>query len=204
MRVRAIVLAAGSATRFGSPKLLADLEGRPVLQHVLDAAEAAGFDDAIVVLGDEHAATERMVRIVRQRIVVNPRPSDGLSSSLRLGLAAAAEDADAEGALVLLGDQPRITPATIDAVLEAAEGSDRPFVRARYATDGAPNPVFVRRSAWPDALGVDGDRGLGPLLAARPHEVLSIDVEGSNPDVDTPTDLARLAAEPVTTAEART
>ena len=186
MKVTAIVLAAGSATRFGSPKLLADLDGRPVLRHVLDAAEAAGLDDAIVVLGDEHAAMERTIGTRRHRVVVNPRPADGLSSSLRIGLAAAAADPDAEAAIVLLGDQPRITPAIIRAVLDAAATTDRPFVRARYATDGAPNPVLVRRTAWADAETLAGDRGLGPLLAARPQDVLSVDVEGANPGLMSP------------------
>jgi molybdenum cofactor cytidylyltransferase len=197
VRVVAIVLAAGASTRFGSPKLLALLEGKPVLQHVLDAVDAAGLDDVVVVLGDGHEATERAIAWRRQRRMVNPRPQDGLSSSLRVGLDAAAEDPQAEAVIVLLGDQPAVRPGTIRAVLQAAESSDRPFVRARYAHDGAPNPVLVRRSAWAGAAGLEGDRGLGPLLAAHPERVVAVDAEGANPDVDTPEDLERLAHDAV-------
>ena len=68
--------------------------------------------------------------------------------------------------------------------------TDRPFVRPRYAADGAPNPVLVRRDAWALAAGLDGDRGLGPLLAGRPDLVHAVPVDGANPDVDTPADLA--------------
>jgi len=193
VRVVAVVLAAGASTRFGSPKLLADLDGRPVLQRVLDAIASAGVDDVVVVLGDGLAETERAIAWRRQRRVVNPKPADGLSSSLRVGLGAAAEDPAVEAAVVLLGDQPAVRPEAIQAVIRAASETYLPFVRARYARDGAPNPVLIRRVAWPEAAALDGDRGLGPLLAAHPDRVQAVDVDGANPDVDTPADLEYLA-----------
>lgn len=192
MRTVAIVLAAGSASRFGSPKLLAPLAARPLLQHALDALAAAGVDDVAVVLGDKHADIEASIAWRGERRVINERPGDGLSSSLRVGFDAAAEDAGVEAVLVLLGDQPLIRPETIRCVLEAATANPAVFVRARHAADGAPNPVLVRRAAWAMAAGVSGDRGLGPLLAARPELVLEVAVEGASPDVDTPADLAAM------------
>lgn len=193
MNVVTIVLAAGASTRFGSSKLLAPLGDRPVLQHTLDALAAAGQRDVVVVLGDDASEVEARITWRAERRRVNPRPMDGLSSSLRIGLDAAAEDPAADAVLVVLGDQPAIAPAAIRAVLEAGEASDRPLIRARYPGDGAPNPVLVRRSAWVLAAGLDGDRGLGPLMAARPELVAEVAVEGANPDVDTPADLARLS-----------
>jgi molybdenum cofactor cytidylyltransferase len=192
VRVVAIVLAAGFSSRFGSPKLLAPLAGRPVLQHVLDALAAAGVDDVAVVLGDEHEAAVAAIAWRGERRVVNERPGDGLSSSLRVGLDAAAEDAGAEAVLVVLGDQPALRPRAIRSVIGAAEANPALFVRARHAADGAPNPVLVRRAAWAMVAGLSGDRGLGPLLAARPELVLEVAVEGASPDVDTPDDLAIL------------
>ena len=192
MKLVAVVLAAGASSRFGSQKLLADLAGRPVLAHVLDALAAAGLDDVVVVLGDERRAIEAAITWRGERRVTNQRPRDGLSSSVRVGLDAAAEDDRAAAVLVVLGDQPALRPGTIRAVIEAAEGSAAPFACARYAADGAPNPVLVRREAWAMAAGLSGDRGLGPLLAARPELVLAVPVEGANPDVDTPADLAAL------------
>ena len=194
MRVMAIVLAAGSSSRFGSPKLLAPLAGRPLLQHALDALAAAAVDDVAVVLGDEQAEVVRAIAWRGERRVVNERPGDGLSSSLRAGLDAAAEDAGVEAVLVVLGDQPTLRPETIRRVVEAAEASPALFVRARHAVDGAPNPVLVRRAAWAAAAGLSGDRGLGPLLAERPELVLDVPVDGASPDVDTPGDLAALEA----------
>ena len=191
MRVVAIVLAAGASRRFGSPKLLAPLAGRPVLQHVLDAVAASPVGDVVVVLGDGASAIETAIEWRTERRAVNPRPQDGLSSSLRVGLDAAAEDPLAEAALVILGDQPSVRPAVIRAVIAAAANVPEPIIRARYSDDEAPNPVLIRRPAWALAAGLDGDRGLGPLLAHRPELVGEVAVDGRNPDIDTPADLAR-------------
>jgi molybdenum cofactor cytidylyltransferase len=195
--VVAVVLAAGASSRFGSPKLLAPLRGRPLLQHALDAVAAAGIDDVVVVLGADARAIEAAISWRGERRAVNERPEDGLSSSLRVGLDAAVEVPGADAALVVLGDQPAIRPDAIRAVLDAGAGPDAAhaqFVRARYRGDPAPNPVLVRRSAWALAAGLDGDRGLGPLMANRPELVAEVSVVGSNPDVDTPADLAAAAA----------
>jgi molybdenum cofactor cytidylyltransferase len=166
-----------------------------VLQHVLDAVAAAGLDDVVVVLGDAAAALEAGIGWRGERRVINPRPQDGLSSSLRVGLDGVTEWLPAaEAALIVLGDQPALRPAVVRAVVEAAAADPSPqFVRARYARDAAPNPVLVRRSAWSLAAGLVGDRGLGPLLADRPDLVLAVDVDGVNPDIDTPADLIAAA-----------
>lgn len=192
MKVTAIVLAAGASRRFGSPKLLARLAGRPVLERVLDAAAAAGLMDVVVVLGTDSAAVIDAVTWRTERIRVNPRPMDGLSSSLRIGLDVAAEDPTVDAVLVLLGDQPSVRPEVIAAVLAAAETSAQPIVRVRYADDDAPNPVLIRRVAWALAAGLSGDRGLQPLLAERADLVAEVGAPGSNPDIDTPEDLARV------------
>ena len=197
MTVVALVLAAGASSRFGSPKLIAPLGGRPVLQHALDALAAAGVADVVVVLGTDADHIERAIGWRGERRVVNPRPEDGLSSSLRVGLDAAAEVPGTDAVLVLLGDQPAVQPAVIRGVIAAAAapGAEHAlFIRPRYPADPAPNPVLVRRSAWALAAGLDGDRGLGTLLAARRELVHEVRVEGANPDVDTPADLAAVAA----------
>ena len=141
-----------------------------------------------------------------ERRTVNPRPADGLASSLRCGLDAAVEVPGTDAVLVVLGDQPAVSADVIRAILVAtadpATGS-APFLRARYAHDPAPNPVLVRRSAWALAAGLDGDRGLGALLASRPDLVVSVEAPGDNPDIDTPADLAALARRGTPTAEAR-
>lgn len=192
MNVLAVVLAAGASRRFGAPKLLAALDGRPILEHVLDAVAEAGLMDVVVVLGEHAAAIKDAVTWRMERIEINSRPGDGLSSSLRIGLDAAAEDRTVDAVLVLLGDQPAVRPDVIRAVLAAAETSPQPIVRVRYADDEAPNPVLVRRAVWALAAGLSGDRGLGPLLVERADLVAEVAAPGTNLDIDTPEDLARV------------
>ena len=186
--VTAVVLAAGSASRFGSVKLLAPLNGRPVLQHVLDALDAAGVSDVVVVLGTDAEAIEAAIGWRSERRVTNPDPGRGLSSSVGVGLEAVPEHAAA--ALIVLGDQPAISPATIRTLLDQPDDKDRPVVVARYADDSARNPVLLGRAAFPVVAEATGDRGLGPVLAAHPELAREVTVQGSNPDVDTPADLA--------------
>jgi molybdenum cofactor cytidylyltransferase len=193
VRTVALVLAAGAGSRFGGRKLLARVEGRPILAHVLDALATSPVDATVVVLGDDADAIETAIRWRGERRVRNPRPQDGLASSLRVGLDAVAEEpVRADAVLVVLGDQPDLRPDVVATVVAAAGDTDHPFVRPRYAGDAAPNPVLVRRAAWALAAGLEGDRGLGRLIAERQDLVQEVPVHGSNPDVDTPRDLVRL------------
>lgn len=190
MRTAGVVLAAGAGSRFGGRKLLASLAGRPVLQHVLDAFAAAGVAEVVVVLGTDAPAIEAAIAWRHERRVVNPRPSAGLSSSLRLGLEALeALGAEVEVALVALGDQPLTRPETIREIAATAARVEQPVVVPRYVGDGARHPVAIRRSAWTLAMETAGDLGLGPILSAHPELVAVVDVAGENPDVDTPADL---------------
>ena len=203
MRFAAVVLAAGHGRRFGGHKLLAPLEGRPVLEHVLAAVAAVAPAATIVVLGADAADAGRHVAWRGEQRVVNPDPGRGLSSSLKLGMAAVQTLPDAEtldAILVVLGDQPRISAAVIGTLLGAE--TDRPIVVPRFAEDGARNPVLLQREAWPLVAAVSGDRGLGAFIDAHPDQVLELPVAGANPDVDTPADLAALedAARPAVDA----
>lgn len=190
--VAAIVLAAGSASRFGAPKALALLEGRPLLQHVLDAVAAAGIARVVVILGAAAGAVEPAIAWRAERRVTNPAPERGLASSLQVGLGAIAQDSDVDAALVVLGDQPRLRPAVIRAVIDAWRVGGGPVVVPRYAESGTLNPVLLARSAWALAMALEGDRGMGPLIHRSPELLTEVAVPGDNPDVDTPADLARL------------
>jgi CTP:molybdopterin cytidylyltransferase MocA/SAM-dependent methyltransferase len=187
--VVAVVLAAGAGSRFGGGKLLATLEGRPVLQHVLDRLAGAGVRDVVVVLGNDAEAVEGAIDWRRERRIRNDDPDRGLSSSLRLGIEAL--DAAAPGALIVLGDQPLMSVAAIHAVLGLPPEPSRPIVVPVYREEGGRNPVLVERAAFPLIAETTGDRGLGPLIQAHPELVreVPVDIPGGNPDIDTRADL---------------
>ena len=190
-RVGAIVLAAGAGSRFGGAKLEARLDGKPVLQHVLDGLAEAGIGDPVVVTAGP-LATE--IEWGAARPVTNPDPRRGLASSLQVGWAAAmgvAEPPDA--VIVALGDQPLVRGDVLGSLLAAPVDADRPIVAPRYGRTGARNPVRLEPAAGALVEAATGDRGLGPLIDARPELVRWIEVAGDNPDVDTPSDLAHAA-----------
>jgi molybdenum cofactor cytidylyltransferase len=191
-RVAAVVLAAGASSRFGRPKPLALLWGRPLLLRVLDAVAAAGIVEVVVVLGRDADEIERSLPWRRERRVRNPNPEAGLSSSLRVGLESVSAARDA--ALILLGDQPLVRVDVIERLLAEAGSSARPIVLPRYRDGGGPNPLLIHRAAWPLAGEAESDRGLGPILSKHRELLAEIDVDGSNPDVDTPAELAAMEA----------
>ena len=198
-RIGAIVLAAGASRRFGGGKLLAPLNGEPVLAHVLRTAAIMGFAATIVVLGHDADAIEAAIAWTGERRIRNPDPDAGLASSLRLGFAALREetegagDAACDAAVVLLGDQPLLDPAVLRALLVADTTPDRPVVLPSYAGGGGSNPVLIQRAGWSVVAEVRGDRGLGPFLRSHPELTVEVAVPGTNPDVDTRADLAAVA-----------
>lgn len=189
----AIVLAAGLATRFGGQKLLTELDGRPLLQHVLDALAALPLEPVVVVLGREADALEAALRWRSELTLRNTHPEDGLSSSLKLGFAAVQRAAAVERVLVVLGDQPKLSGAHVRPLLDASADEAKPIVVPRYDDGQAGNPVLLERAAWPLVGMLHGDRGMSQLFSARPLLVRYVDVPETNPDVDTPADLARLS-----------
>ena len=191
-RTAAIVLAAGASSRYGQPKALAPLAGRPVLQHVLDAVAAVGVADVVVVLGADADQIERSMHWRSERRLRNPKPEDGLSSSLRLGLDGVSAGCDA--ALILLGDQPLVRVDVMERLLAGFVSAARPIVLPRYRDGGGSNPLLIHRVAWTLAREARADRGLGPILRDHPELLVQVDVEGSNPDIDTPDDLAAIEA----------
>lgn len=183
--VAAVILAAGRSRRFGSAKQLARLEGRTLLEHVIERALDAGLRPVVSVVPPwltRPASADPAIRWVR-----NPHPNRGMSYSLHLGLAAL--DATTPAALVLLGDQPTVEPSSIAAVL-AARGA-RPIVAAIADGHAAP-PVLVERAAFDRVSDLRGDVGLRDHIAAEPELVTEVPVGHHPVDVDRPEDLARI------------
>ncbi|MGZ8480993.1 MAG: nucleotidyltransferase family protein [Candidatus Limnocylindria bacterium] len=182
MRVAGVILAAGASRRYGSPKQLATVGERTMLERVAEIALAAGLAPIVAVVPPAIRAPGGTLP------VINDRPDEGISRSLRLGIEALPEDVEA--AVVLLGDQPTVSASWVAALLEEALG-ERPVVAVRAEGRIGP-PVLLRRDAFHLVDETSGDAGLGPILARHPHLVTHLDVTAHAPDVDTPADLARL------------
>ena len=192
-----ILLAAGASTRMGRPKQLLPLAGRALLQHSLDQAAAACFDELILVLGHRAAEIRDALDLpdsYRCRVVVNEHYREGQAGSLRLGLRSAAPAAAA--AAILLGDQPLVTAVRIDRVArafrEAGARAARPLYTGTAGERIPGHPVFLARSTWPELERLAGDRGARDLLAAHPGWLHEIPLGGEPPlDVDIEEDWRR-------------
>jgi CTP:molybdopterin cytidylyltransferase MocA len=184
MQVAAVILAAGASTRFGSPKQLARIGGKTLLEAVASVAHRAGLRPVIAVVPPRLVVPADVVP------ALNDAPEEGMSHSLRLGLAAVPVEADA--AVILLGDQPTLAVETVRAVVGAARG-DRLVVAARADGRIGP-PVLLMRGSFALAEGARGDEGLRSILAQHGDLVTTVDVDRHPRDVDTPADLAALDA----------
>jgi molybdenum cofactor cytidylyltransferase len=198
LSLAAVVLAAGAGSRFSDEpgaKLLADLDGQPVLAHVLGEVRAFGPATTIVVLGHGADAIEQTLDWHDEIRVRNHATERGLSSSLQAGIDTLRVLPDAfDGAFIVLGDQPWLQADVMRSLALAAataRSADRVVVVPRYETAGPHNPALLLRPAWSWVDSLEGDQGLAPLLRARPDSVLSVPVSGAMPDVDTAADLVR-------------
>lgn len=186
-----VVLAAGRSSRMeGTNKLLADLGGRPVLAHVLDAVAAAELP-ALVVVGNMAEVVSAVAR-GRAEIVVAPDFAEGLSRSLRAGIAAVPEGWGA--AIVCLGDMPELSPGILRALVAANADPDAVVVPTFKGKRG--NPVLWNRAHFERLMTLSGDVGGKALLSELADHVIELEVEseGVLADIDTPEALAAARA----------
>jgi molybdenum cofactor cytidylyltransferase len=191
--VLGVVLAAGGSTRMGRPKQLAELDGRPLLAHVVAAVGAAPVDRVIVALGGAAGEVLDRVDLGRAEPLVVEGWAEGMGHVLATTLAQAGDDWAA--VVVLLGDQPLVTGRAMARLVEAWRAGAGPVVTATYG--GRPgHPKLFDRQLLPDLLRLTGDTGARDLLAARPERVHRVEVGdlGSDADVDVEADLERVGA----------
>lgn len=188
--ISAVVLAAGTASRLGRTKQLLRLDGKPLVQHVVDAAGAAGVDEIVVVLGHEAEEVASALELPpNARVVLNLDYGSGQSTSLTAGLDAAAQDS--EGALVLLADQPGIDPSVLRELVTTFRDAPTPIARVRYRD--APGPALLGRATWDEVRAIRGDVGARDLLERHPEWVTDLPVDGdAPPDIDTLDDYERV------------
>ena len=181
--IATVVLAAGRSERFGSPKLLAEWWGRPLVERALEIAPPG---PRVAVVGTHTAKLLPLFQAHGFQCVRNPKPAQGQSSSLRLALDAMPAQVDA--VLVLLGDAPAVPTTVVDRVLTAYRRLNC-AVTASYDDRSAP-PVVIPRSDW-EHIAATGD---SPGATLDPVPIDMSDLLEGGEDVDTPEDLFALAA----------
>lgn len=182
MKASAVVLAAGGARRFGSDKLAADLDGKSVLQHVLDGLATFDFHEIVMV-----TRPDRTIVAPGVRRIDNPHPDDGMGRSLSIGVSSLAL---ADAAFIVLADMPFLPRDIFGQLVVSLANHD--IVVPRYHGQ-AGHPVLFSSVCFADLRCLEGDRGARALIDSGRYRVhfMDVDSDGVLRDVDRPDDLYR-------------
>jgi molybdenum cofactor cytidylyltransferase len=176
-----LVLAAGGSRRLGRPKQLLAYRHTTLLGHVLDVARACVFRQLVVAVGGHADEVRATVDLRGVDVVVNDGFREGCSSSIGAGLMVL--DPFCDLLVLMLGDQPGVVPATVQALL--AGRGDAPIAVCRY-DDGRGHPLAFDRSVFGELANLHGDKGVWKLLDRRAADVVEVPIAGPTPrDVDT-------------------
>ena len=194
-RTAGLVLAAGRSTRMGGPnKLLEEINGKPLVRIVAEHALASRAKPVIVVTGHQRERVEHALAGLPVTFAHNPDFADGLSTSLKAGIKAV--PADADGAIVTLGDMPQVSATLIDRLIAAFDPERGALVVIPTIEGKRGNPVLWARRFFSDLLAVEGDVGARHLISGYAEAVTEVPVEDAAAltDVDTPEALIAVRA----------
>jgi len=181
-----LVLGAGGSRRLGRPKQLLPYRDGTLLGHVVGVARMCGFDQLVVAIGGSAHAVRAGVDLTGADVVVNEAYGEGCSSSIAAALAVV--DPRCDVLVLMLGDQPGVTPDTVAALL--AGRGEAPLAVCRY-DDGRGHPIAFARRVFGALADLHGDKGVWRLLDQAGDEVADVPIAGTIPrDVDTPEDYA--------------
>ncbi|HXX25618.1 MAG TPA: molybdopterin-binding/glycosyltransferase family 2 protein [Pseudolabrys sp.] len=195
-RIAAVVLAAGRSTRMGAVnKLIAEIGGKPLVRIAAEQALASHASPVIVVTGHERERVEAALKGLPVRLVHNPDYAEGLGTSLKAGIAAV--PAEADGAIVCLGDMPQVSSALIDKLVAAFDPERGALVVVPSIAGRRGNPVVWSRRFFHDLAQVQGDIGARYLIGSYAEAVVEVSVadDAALTDVDTPESLSAVKAE---------
>jgi len=189
-----ILLAAGGSSRLGRPKQLLLYQGRTLLRRAAETALASQCRPAVVVLGAQADRLRAALAGLEVLIADNPDWEQGMGSSVRAGLGALEASApDTAGVVLMLCDQPLITAASLDSLIQSHVDTGAPLVASEYGgTRGV--PAFFSRALFPDLRALKGEQGAKAVLAAHAHEAATLPLPVGVWDVDTDMDYERLRA----------
>jgi molybdenum cofactor cytidylyltransferase len=187
-----IILAAGASSRLGQPKQNIIFRDKTLLQHAIEVALQTSCKPIVVVLGAN--ATVIHPSIINNEVILvqNNEWPEGMASSIRSGINAAYKAIpELSAAIIMLCDQPYITPALLTQLIQQQKVTGKKIIACSYNnTIGA--PALFHQSLFPDLLSLKGTEGAKKIFMVYPNEVLSISFPSGAIDIDTPDDVAAL------------
>lgn len=191
MNWAAVILAAGRSSRMGSShKLLEELCGKPLINHVIDSAIGMHLSPVLLVTGYRRADVMALAPAQGVQEVFNPDFASGMMASVRCGLRAVPETC--EGAVMLLGDMPMITAQHIQTSIGALQARPDCLAAVPVYHGQWGHPVVMRRGLFGSVMDLSGDHGARAVLKAHRERVVEVPMEDPAIllDLDTPEELA--------------
>ncbi|MFC6221690.1 NTP transferase domain-containing protein [Hymenobacter artigasi] len=192
--VALLLLAAGASTRMGQPKQLLPYHGHTLLRHAAETAVASGCAPLVLVTGALHEALVAEISDLPIQAIHNPDWETGMASSIRAGLAAIAGTRPT-AVLIMLSDQPLVTPELLRELMARQQQTQAPIVAAAYG-DTLGVPAIFAQALLPALLQLQGQQGAGRLIASRGAAVERVSFPAGLLDVDTPEQYAALLKNP--------
>lgn len=190
--VGAVVLAAGSSSRMGSPKQTLQFRGVSLLRHAALAALGAGCDPVIVVTGAHSELSRRELDGLNVREVLNTRWETGMASSIRAGVEGlVSADADSAAAVLLLCDQPHVTADVISDLVAAHRATGMSVIASTYGGSFGV-PALFSRTLFTELTRLEGRSGAKEVIKRYASEAHFLPFPCGEVDVDTPDDFSRL------------
>ena len=196
--VAAVVLAAGSSQRFGEDnKLLATIDGTPLIRRVVDAIAKSDVHQIIVVTGHDADDVSTALAGAKVTFVHNAQHAEGISGSIRTGIERV--EGEMQGALICLADMPETEPLLINRLIDRFASSGHQDIVCPTLPDGERrNPVLWPRRFFAELKALSGDAGAKQLIAEHEADVRDVRVATAKVfmDIDTPEALAEYAPQP--------
>jgi molybdenum cofactor cytidylyltransferase len=190
-KVCIVMLAAGRSERFGTAKLLAEYRGKPLLHHALSAAQGTCPGNICLVVGHNPEEIEIAATGLADRVIINEAYATGIGSSIACGVRACREHADA--ILIMLADQPLVSCAHLDQLVDRWTGSPDEIIASRFSGTSGP-PVLFASALFDQLERLRGDMGARAILRNNPNMLRTVECEAASIDIDTPEDLEALAS----------
>jgi molybdenum cofactor cytidylyltransferase len=190
--VGAVILAAGSSSRMGSPKQTLQYRGESLLRRAALAALGAGCGPVIVVTGANAELSRRELDGLDVREVLNTLWETGMASSVRAGVEGlVSEDADVDAAVLMLCDQPHVTADVVSGLVTAHRATGSPVIASTYGGSFGV-PALFGRALFEELARLEGVAGAKQVIKRHASEAHFIPFHGGEVDVDTPDDFSRL------------
>jgi molybdenum cofactor cytidylyltransferase len=187
LKVAILLLAAGSSSRLGQSKQLLDINGEPLLLHSTKIALQSKANNVVVVLGCEKEKHEQVIKKLPIQNVYNPKWKNGMGSSLKAGLKFLLSTASMDAIVVSVCDQPFLTSAHLDKLIENYFVTQSPIIASHYGNANGV-PALFDKSLFPELLSLDDEQGAKKLINKYSSSLLSIDLPKGEIDLDTEED----------------